>query len=201
MIGLLLKTAKPEVVYTQNLAEKHDTHVAVALKVIEAIRDLPAAERLQRLYGCEIWRDLDSMVDADKVAFDCSVHENLQTAFEAEPYSYCQFIMGRDHTAFGRARHPWLTGSGGWFYTAATRWMLGVRLSFDGMIIVPCILDDWGESEVVREWRGATFNITVKNPNGMQKGVQAITLNGESVECPIPPQEAGSVNEIVVMMG
>lgn len=120
---------------------------------------------------------------------------------EAEPYSYCQFIMGRDHTAFGRARHPWLTGSGGWFYTAATRWILGIRLSFDGMIIDPCLPDDWREFEVVRQWRGATFNITVKNPNGVQKGVQAITLNGESVECPIPPQEAGSVNEIVVMMG
>ena len=51
---------------------------------------------------------------------------------EAEPYSYCQFVMGKDHTAFGRARHPWLTGSGGWNYTAVTRWILGVRLTFDG---------------------------------------------------------------------
>jgi LmbE family N-acetylglucosaminyl deacetylase len=79
-IGLLLKAAKPEVVYTHNLADKHDTHVAVTLRVIEAIQDLPAAERPQRLYGCEIWRDLDWMVDADKVAFDCSAHENLQAA-------------------------------------------------------------------------------------------------------------------------
>jgi N,N'-diacetylchitobiose phosphorylase len=120
---------------------------------------------------------------------------------EAEPYSYCQFIMGRDHSAFGRARHPWLTGSGGWFYTAATRWMLGIRLSFDGMIIDPCIPDDWKEFEVVRKWRGATFNIAVKNPNGVQKGIRAITLNGEPVKCPIPPQEAASVNEVIVMMG
>jgi N,N'-diacetylchitobiose phosphorylase len=120
---------------------------------------------------------------------------------QAEPYSYCQFIMGRDHTVFGQARHPWLTGSGGWFYTAATRWMLGIRLSFDGMIIDPCIPDDWREFEVMRKWRGATFDITVKNPNGVQKGIQAITLNGEPVGCPIPPQEVGSVNEIVVMMG
>ena len=79
-IGLVLKAAKPEVVYTHNLADKHDTHVAVTLRVIEAIRDLPAAERPQRLYGCEIWRDLDWMVDTDKVAFDCSAHENLQVA-------------------------------------------------------------------------------------------------------------------------
>jgi LmbE family N-acetylglucosaminyl deacetylase len=79
-IGLVLRTARPQVVYTHNLADKHDTHVTVALRVIEAIRSLPEAERPQRLYGCEVWRDLDWMVDADKVAFDCSAHENLQAA-------------------------------------------------------------------------------------------------------------------------
>lgn len=79
-IEAVLKAAKPEVVYTHNLADKHDTHVGVALKVIEAIRGLPAAERPKHLYGCEVWRDLDWMVDADKVAFDVSAHENLQAA-------------------------------------------------------------------------------------------------------------------------
>jgi LmbE family N-acetylglucosaminyl deacetylase len=79
-IKLLVERAKPQVVYTHNLADKHDTHVGVALRVIEAIRDLPAAARPERLYGCEVWRDLDWMVDADKVAFDCSAHENLQAA-------------------------------------------------------------------------------------------------------------------------
>lgn len=76
----LLEAAKPEVVYTHNLADKHDTHVAVALKVVEAIRRRPAAERPERLYGCEIWRDLDWMLDTDKLAFDCSAHDNLQAA-------------------------------------------------------------------------------------------------------------------------
>jgi LmbE family N-acetylglucosaminyl deacetylase len=79
-IEWLLQTAKPKIVYTHNLADKHDTHVAVALRVIEAIRSLPATERPQRLYGCEVWRDLDWVVDADKIAFDCSAHENLQAA-------------------------------------------------------------------------------------------------------------------------
>jgi len=79
-IAMLLGLAKPDVVYTHNLADKHDTHVAVALRVIEAIRGLPEDERPQRLYGCEVWRDLDWMVDADKVAFDVSGHESLQAA-------------------------------------------------------------------------------------------------------------------------
>jgi len=79
-IALLLKLARPEVVHTHNLADKHDTHVAVTLKVIEAIRSLADEERPQRLYGCEVWRDLDWMLDDDKITFDCSAHENLQAA-------------------------------------------------------------------------------------------------------------------------
>lgn len=77
---LLLKKTRPQVVYTHNLADKHDTHVGVTLKLIAAIRSLPSSERPQALYGCEVWRDLDWLVDTDKVAFDCSAHENLQFA-------------------------------------------------------------------------------------------------------------------------
>jgi N,N'-diacetylchitobiose phosphorylase len=120
---------------------------------------------------------------------------------EAEPYSYCQFVMGKDHTAHGRARHPWLTGSGGWNYTAVTRWLLGVRLSFEGMIVDPCIPADWKEFHVTREWRGATYEISVSNPRGVQKGVASVMLNGVSVDGPIAPQPAGSVNHVQVIMG
>jgi LmbE family N-acetylglucosaminyl deacetylase len=76
----LLEVARPVLVYTHNLADKHDTHVAVALRTIEAIRRLPAEQRPRHLYGCEVWRDLDWLVEADKVAFDLSAHENLQAA-------------------------------------------------------------------------------------------------------------------------
>jgi LmbE family N-acetylglucosaminyl deacetylase len=76
----ILKATRPQFVYTHNLADKHDTHVGVALKVIEAVRQLPTDEQPERLYGCEVWRDLDWLTDADKVPFDCSAHENLQMA-------------------------------------------------------------------------------------------------------------------------
>ncbi len=76
----LFKVARPQFVYTHNLADKHDTHVATVLRVIEALRQLPPETRPQKLYGCEVWRDLDWMTDADKVAFDVSTHENLQAA-------------------------------------------------------------------------------------------------------------------------
>ncbi len=76
----LLAAAGPSTVYTHNLADKHDTHVAVALRTIQAIRDLPPSVRPRALYGCEVWRDLDWMVDSDKVSFDVSGHESLAVA-------------------------------------------------------------------------------------------------------------------------
>ena len=76
----LISAARPSYIYTHNLADKHDTHVAVALRVIRALRELPHEEHPQRVYGCEVWRDLDWMVDEDKVVFDVGAHENLAAA-------------------------------------------------------------------------------------------------------------------------
>ena len=76
----LLEVARPKVLYTHNLADKHDTHVAVTLRVIEAIRHLPPEARPQEVYGCEVWRNLDWLLDSDKVTFDVSAHENMQAA-------------------------------------------------------------------------------------------------------------------------
>lgn len=76
----VLEAAGAGVVYVHNLADKHDTHVASALRAIQAIRELPAEKRPEKLYGCEVWRDLDWMIDDDKVCFDVSAHENLQAA-------------------------------------------------------------------------------------------------------------------------
>ena len=79
-IANIFKAAHPKYVYTHNLTDKHDTHVATALKVIAAMHTLPEAERPQKLFGCEVWRDLDWMVDPDKVCFDLTSHENIQAA-------------------------------------------------------------------------------------------------------------------------
>ncbi|GIV19389.1 MAG: hypothetical protein KatS3mg023_1140 [Armatimonadota bacterium] len=68
---------RPQIVYTHNLADKHDTHVAVTLRVIAALRELPDDAKPQQVLGCEVWRDLDWMADSDKVAMDVSAHENL----------------------------------------------------------------------------------------------------------------------------
>jgi N,N'-diacetylchitobiose phosphorylase len=120
---------------------------------------------------------------------------------EAEPYSYCQFIMGKDHTSHGKARHPWLTGSAGWNYTAVTQYILGIQFNFDGMIIDPCIPSDWKEFDVIRQWRGATYKIKVKNPGGVQKGVRTVTINRQVLSGPIPPQAKGTEHDVLVIMG
>jgi len=76
----IIRATRPRIVYTHNLADKHDTHVAVALRVIEALRKLEPAERPEKIVGCEVWRALDWMLDSDKVMMDLSDHENLQFA-------------------------------------------------------------------------------------------------------------------------
>jgi LmbE family N-acetylglucosaminyl deacetylase len=76
----LLRATKPKIVYTHNLADKHDTHVAVSLRLIQALRSLAPDERPAQVIGCEIWRSLDWMVDSEKIVMDVSEHQNLQAA-------------------------------------------------------------------------------------------------------------------------
>ena len=79
-ISELIIEARPKVIYTHNLADKHDTHVGLAVKVIQVLRNLPTEQRPEKLYGCEVWRNLDWVNDSDKVFFDVSAHPNLAGA-------------------------------------------------------------------------------------------------------------------------
>ena len=76
----IIKSAKPDTVYTHNLADKHDTHVCTALRVIEALRSIPENERPKKVYGLEVWRGLDWMCDEDKALFDTSKNPNMASA-------------------------------------------------------------------------------------------------------------------------
>ncbi len=100
----LLRATRPQVVYTHNLADKHDTHVSVALRVIAALRRLNPEERPAALLGCEVWRGLDWLMDSDKVLLDVSAHENLQAALLGVFDS--QIIGGKryDLASMGRRR-------------------------------------------------------------------------------------------------
>jgi len=76
----ILAATRPQTVYMHNLADKHDTHVGVALATLRALRARPVAERPKRVIGCEVWRDLDWLADADKVLMDVSGHDALAAA-------------------------------------------------------------------------------------------------------------------------
>ncbi len=136
--------------------------------------------------------------------YDSILPYNQNDAIEirqSEPYSYCQFVMGKDHTAHGRARHPWLTGSAAWFYTAATKYILGIRPSYNGLEIDPCIPSDWDGFEITRKWRNAVYKIKVNNPDKIEKGVKSVLLNGKEIKGLVPIQPSGSINEVEVIMG
>jgi LmbE family N-acetylglucosaminyl deacetylase len=76
----ILAATRPEVVYTHNVADKHDTHIGVVIAALSAMRELPRSQRPQRVIGCEVWRNLDWLNDAEKVLMDVSGHDNLAAA-------------------------------------------------------------------------------------------------------------------------
>lgn len=125
---------------------------------------------------------------------------NMIEVREAEPYSYCQFISGVDHTTYGKARHPFMTGTGGWAYFSATRYILGVRPQIDYLEIDPCVPADWSSFYVTRVWRDARYNINVENPDGVMKGVKEIYVNGEKTD-KIPVMGKDTVTDVRVVMG
>ncbi len=73
----ILSATRPEIIYTHNPADKHDTHIGVLIAALQALRELPRARRPKRIIGCEVWRDLDWLPDADKIVMDVSGHEKL----------------------------------------------------------------------------------------------------------------------------
>ncbi|MDR1119080.1 MAG: hypothetical protein LBL01_07295, partial [Bifidobacteriaceae bacterium] len=94
----------------------------------------------------------------------------------AEPYAYCQFVYGRDHALHGRAENPWLTGTAGWMYTAATQHILGVRPDWDALVVDPCVPAAWDGFRVTRRWRGGAYEIEVANPGHVSCGVASVEV-------------------------
>ncbi len=131
----------------------------------------------------------------------CPYYQNDKIEIrQAEPYSYCQFICGKDHSAYGRARHPFMTGSAGWAYFSATRYMLGCRPQYDELLLDPCIPASWDGFSMERVWRDAEFAIEVENQQHVCKGVAELYLDGERVE-KITVQPAGSKHTVRVVLG
>ncbi len=121
---------------------------------------------------------------------------------KTEPYVYCQMIAGRDHKEFGEGKNSWLTGTAAWNCFAGTSYVLGVRASYEGLVVSPAIPAEWKEYHVTRVFRGATYHIHIKNPLGASSGVSELKVNGASVKGNvIPLQVPGSTVNVEVQLG
>jgi cellobiose phosphorylase len=121
--------------------------------------------------------------------------------FECEPYVYPENILGDEHPQFGLARNSWLTGTASWAYQAATQYILGVRPTYEGLLLDPCIPREWGGFKVRREFRKTVYQIEVKNHDHVCKGVRSIVVDGREIEGNIVPVlEGGRAHKVEVLL-
>jgi cellobiose phosphorylase len=130
-----------------------------------------------------------------------SAREAISEVHRCEPYVYAQMIAGRDAPTHGEAKNSWLSGTAAWNYVAITQWILGLRPVHDGLVVDPCIPSDWAGFKAVRNFRGARYEIEVRNPEGLCKGVRRMKVDGEAVEGNVLPVfEEGGTHQVVVVM-
>ena len=110
---------------------------------------------------------------------------------KVEPYVYSQMIAGKDAAKPGEAKNSWLTGTAAWNWYAITQYILGIKPAYNGLQIDPCICSEWKEYTVTRRFRGAEYEITIKNPDGVCKGIREMLLDGQQVEGNVVPHTPG----------
>jgi len=122
--------------------------------------------------------------------------------YELEPYVYAQNILGDEHAQFGLGRNSWLSGTASWCYQAATKYILGVRPSYRGLEIDPCIPKAWDGFELTRVMRGTTYKVKVRNPHHVSKGVKSLIVDGKTISGHVVPLfNDGKTHEVEVTMG
>ena len=128
--------------------------------------------------------------------------EDISEIHRTEPYVYSQMIAGKDAASFGEGKNSWLTGTAAWTFLSISQAILGVQPTLDGLRIDPCVPASVRRFTVVRRYRGAEYEICVENPDGVEKGVASVTLDGRKLEGNIlPVQRTGSRVSVLVRMG
>ena len=135
--------------------------------------------------------------------------EETSDIHKTEPYVYGQMIGGKDAGAdigkqgdnFGQGKNSWLTGTAAWNMVAISQYILGIAADFDGLKIDPSIPHEWDGMKATRQFRGATYDITVKNPNHVCKGVKSMTVDGKPVDGNVIPVMDGGKHTVEVVLG
>ena len=127
------------------------------------------------------------------------VEEKYQTLHKVEPYVNCQMVAGKDAAKPGEGKNSWLTGTAAWMWYTVSEFILGIKPDYEGLNIDPCLPSTAHEYEVTRKFRGGEYHIVVKNPEGREKGVKQITVDGKAIAGTIVPCLEGK-HEVVVEM-
>jgi cellobiose phosphorylase len=131
--------------------------------------------------------------------------ENLsadQERYRAEPFVYPEFVHGREAEDFGRGGHTWLTGTAPTMHTALLEYIFGLKPEYGGMRIDPCVDPAWTNFSIERSFRGATYRIHFKNPDGVEHGIKHMTLDGNLIQGNLlPVLSDGQTHEVEVLMG
>ncbi|MDO5135653.1 MAG: glycosyl transferase [Eubacteriales bacterium] len=128
--------------------------------------------------------------------------EEISEIHRTEPYVYSQMIAGKDAPRFGEAKNSWLTGTAAWTFVDLSQAILGVQPSFDGLTIDPCVPGDFGDFTITRRYRGAIYHIQVHHPQGVEKGVASMEVDGVPVEGNLIPYDPEKkVYRVTVHMG
>ena len=123
-----------------------------------------------------------------------------QTLHKVEPYVNCQMVAGKDAARPGEGKNSWLTGTAAWMWLTASQYILGIKPTYDGLLIDPCVPQTAREYTVKRKFRGGEYLITIKNPDGVQKGIRQLIVDGQPVSGNIVPAAEGK-HTIEVTMG
>ncbi len=136
--------------------------------------------------------------------------EDTSDIHKTEPYVYGQMIGGKDAGSdigrtgnnFGQGKNSWLTGTAAWNMVAISQYILGIMADFDGLKIDPSIPAAWDGLKATRQYRNATYQITVTNPDHINKGIKSVTVDGKAIDGNILPVfEDGKVHTVEVVMG
>ena len=127
------------------------------------------------------------------------VEEKYQTLHKVEPYVNCQMVAGKDAARPGEGKNSWLTGTAAWMWYTISQHILGIKPTYDGLLIDPCLPSTAKGYTVRRKFREAQYDISIKNPDGKETGIKEITLDGKPIQGTIVPYSAGKHTVEVTM--
>jgi cellobiose phosphorylase len=127
--------------------------------------------------------------------------EEISDLHRTEPYVYAQMIAGKDAWKPGEAKNSWLTGTAAWNFFAISQHILGIQPDYDGLIVNPCIPENWDGFKVHRKFRGTEYHVEVTNPNHISKGVKELWVDAEKIEGNVIPVQKKVVCEVKVILG